>query len=98
MGGGCLWLELDNLLLLWADQPAFSAWLSRWFVGDAVTGQVGGATATEDIAAEHLLPERRTKGRMPNCQLGRRAASSRKLVRPQGLNGARDFNGNKIDG
>ena len=38
-----VWLELDNLLLPWAHQPAFSAWLSRWFVGDAVTGQVGGA-------------------------------------------------------
>ena len=35
MGGCCLWLELDNLLLLWAHQPAFSAWLSRCFVGDA---------------------------------------------------------------
>ena len=69
MGGGCLWLELDNFLLLWAHQPAFYAWLSRWFVGDAVTGQVGGETATEDIAEEHLLQERRTKGRMPNARL-----------------------------
>ena len=62
MGDGCLWLELDNLLLLWAHQPAFSAWLSRWFAGDAVAGQVGWATATENIAAEHLLLERHNEG------------------------------------
>ncbi len=69
MGGGCFWLELENLLLLWAHQLAFYSWLSRWFVGDAVTRQVGGATATEDIAVDHLLPEQRPKGRMVNASL-----------------------------
>ena len=51
MSGGCIWLELHHLLLLGAHQPALSAWLFRWFVGSAVTGQGGGATATENSSA-----------------------------------------------
>lgn len=57
MHGGPIWLELHNLLLLGAHQPAFAAWLFRCFVGGAVTGQWGGATATDDSSAKHLLPE-----------------------------------------
>ena len=58
MHGGCIWFELHHLLLLGAHQPAFTAWLFRWFVGGAVSRQRGGATATEDSSAKHLLPER----------------------------------------
>ena len=58
MHGGCIWSELHHLLLLGAHQPAFTAWLFRWFVGGAVSRQRGGATATEDSSAKHLLPER----------------------------------------
>ena len=91
MGGGCLCLELDNLLLLWAHQPAFSAWLSRWFVGDAVTGQVGGATASEEIAAEHLLPEGATHQRqdaeLPAWTAGRIEQKAGQASRPKWRSG-----------
>ena len=54
MNGGCIWLELHHLLLLCAHQPAFSAGLFWWFVGGAVTGQGGGATATEKTALQSI--------------------------------------------
>ena len=83
MGGGCIWLELHHLLLLGAHQPALSAWLFRWFVGGAVTGQGGGATATENSSAKHLLPRRRPGFTMANSLLERWAKSSRTIFRPQ---------------
>jgi len=58
MDGGRVWFELHHLLLLRAHQPAFTAWLFRWFVGGAVSRQAGGATATEDSSAKRVLPER----------------------------------------
>ena len=69
MGGGCIWLELHHLLLLGAHQPALSAWLFRWFVGGAVAGQGGGAMATENSSAKHLLPRRRPGFTMANSCL-----------------------------
>ena len=84
MGCGCIWLELHNLLLRGAHQPALSAWLFRWFVSCAVTGQGGGATATENSSAKHLLPRRRPSCTMANSLLERWAKSSRMRLRPQG--------------
>ena len=84
MGCGCIWLELHNLLVHGAHQPALSAWLFRWFVGGAVTGQGGGATATENSSAKHLLPRRRPSCTMANSLLERWAKSSRMRLRPQG--------------
>ena len=83
IGGGDIWFELHYLLLLCAHQPALSSWLFRWFVGSAVTGQGGGATATENSSAKHLLPRQRPAFTMANSLLGRWAVSSRMLFRPQ---------------
>ena len=47
MNSGCIGFELHHFLLLCTHQPTFAAWLFRWLVGGAVTGQGGGATATE---------------------------------------------------
>ena len=79
MNGGCVWLELHHLLLLWTHQPAISPWLFRWFVGGAVTGQCDGATATVDSSAKHLLLERCLDATMATSHPGLWTDSSKKL-------------------
>ncbi len=63
MGGGGIWFELHYLLLLCAHQPALSAWLFRWFVGGAVTGQGVGQwqqrTAVQSICCRSNAPASR---------------------------------------
>ena len=57
MDGGCVWFELNHLLLLWVYQPAFSSGLVRWFMGGAVTGQGGWGDGNRGQLCKALLPE-----------------------------------------
>lgn len=98
MRGGRVWLELHNLLLLWAHQPAFSTGLLRWFVGGAVTGQESWATGKRGQLCKALLPEQSSTLTMTNSQLGLWASLIRKPLRPLGFSGAGESEGASMDG
>ena len=97
MKGGCVWFELNHLLLLWVYQPAFSSGLLRWFMGGAVTGQGGWGDGNRGQLCKALLPEQRPGFTMANSQLGRWPDSSRKPLGPQCLKGAGEPNGTLMD-